>query len=710
MKKKPALLVSLVLLAVFIIKTGLDFEAPSKDFYKIYSSFQKTQILDRNGIPLNISYQNRWNLYDIKPLYQMPPLLKKAFVIAEDKRFYTHHGVDWLARANAVKTFVLSQNAGRGASTITEQVVKLLHPRSRNIWSKWLETLEAIELDANVNKSTILEFYLNQVPYTANRKGVVQAARYYFDRAPDSLNEKEILALAVLVRAPSKFDLYKKPDGIETPINELAKKLGITLLPEKFALAKPQLSANAQGFVEYIKHDAELGEFSLNTRMRTTLDSDMQNKTYDLLKGRLRSLKNKKVNNAAALVVDHTNGEIIAWAVVGTGCEESEYEAPGCKINMVLSPRQPGSSLKPFLYTAALDKGWTAATIIEDSPYSEAVGRGIHNFRNYSSVYYGDVTLRQALGNSLNIPALKTINYVGADIYLKKLHELGFASLTKSADFYDEGLALGNGEVTLFELVRGYATLANKGKFRHLKAVLEEVPKEGAQIYSEEAASIIGNILSDPWARLWEFGGTSSVMNLPVQTAIKTGTSSDHRDAWSVGYNDKYVVGVWMGNITREPTNGLTGSSGPVLALRGIMKELNQNRESRPLYLSPKLRAEDICISNKNGSCTARTEYFMNGTSYQIEKKEKTEAFKIIRPTNNMEMAYDPRIPVTSQYYEFKLGGLPEGQEAEYYLDGNLIYKGTSNKFAWQLIRGRHNLKADITGLGQSDALAFIVK
>ncbi len=691
---KKALWLPAILFAVFVIKTLADFQSPSKDFYKVYSGFQKMQVQDRQGRPLNISYQNRWNLYDVKPLYQMPDLLKKAFITAEDKRYYEHGGVDWLARASAVKSLVRQRRAGRGASTITEQVVRLLHPRPRNIWSKWIETLEALELDARVNKSTIFEFYLNQVPYTANRKGVVQASRYYFNRSPDSLNEKEMLALAVLVRAPSKFDLYKKPDGIETPINELAKKLNVKLTPQKFELLKPDMVADAQGFVEYIKRDENVGPYISRGRVRTTLDSDIQNKTYKLLKARLNALKAKNVTNAAALVVDHTNGEIIAWAVVGQGCEESNFEASGCKINMVLSPRQPGSALKPFLYTEVMDKGWTAATIIDDSPYSEAVGRGLHNFRNYSSIYYGDVTLRQALGNSLNIPALKTINYVGAEEYLKKLHKLGFKSLDKQADFYDEGLALGNGEVSLFELVRAYAALANRGKYIELKSVLEQNINEGAQIYSEEAASITGNILSDPWARLWEFGGANSVMNFPVQTAIKTGTSNDHRDAWAVAYNYKYVVGVWMGNINREATKGLTGSTGPALAVRGIMKELNHNRETAALFLSPKLTTQDICINDRNAECVKRTEYFKAGTGPDIIKKAKAEIFSIVRPTNGLEMAVDPRVPADRQYFEFAVSGLKAGQEVEFILDGVSIYKGTANKFMWKLQRGVHKLKA----------------
>lgn len=699
------MLISLLFI-VFVAKTWSDYTPPSKDFVSIKQTSGNLQVLDRNGSPLNISYQNRWNMGDTLPLYKMPDLLKKAFIAAEDKRFYEHSGVDWLARSSAMKSMIENQRAVRGASTITEQVVRLLHPRPRSIWSKWIETLEALELDSEINKSTILEFYLNQVPYASNRKGIVQASRYYFGRTPDTLNEHEMLALAVLVRSPTRLDLYKNRKSIDRQVKELAVKLGIEPPQDELQLGRSSIPANAQGFVEFIKLDPETAPFISAGRVRTTLDSNIQSKTYELLKGRLKALASRKVENGAALVVDHTSGEIIAWVVAGNGCEESNFEKSGCKINMVRSARQPGSSMKPLLYAAALDKGWNAATIIQDEPYSEAVGRGIHNFRNYSSVYYGDITLRQALGNSLNIPALKTINYVGAESYLKKLHQLGFKSLDKEADFYDEGLALGNGEVTLYELVRGFAALANKGHYRKLKAVQQQNTEEGAPIYTEETVSIIGNILSDPWARLLEFGGANSVLNLPVQTAVKTGTSNDHRDAWVVGYNHKYVVGVWMGNISREPTKEVTGSTGPALVMRGIFKELNFGKETQPLYLSPKLVQQDICVESKGG-CIKRTEYFAKDHMPEAEKKTEPEIFRIVRPTNNLEMAYDPRIPASHQYFEFSVSGL-KGAPVQFYLNGQLIYESTNNKYLWQVKRGKYSLKA-VAG-GKSDSVNFVVK
>jgi penicillin-binding protein 1C len=239
--------------------------------------------------------------------------------------------------------------------------------------------------------------------------------------------------------------------------------------------------------------------------------------------------------------VDRRSGEILAWVVAGA---DPADETPGRYFDAVLVPRQPGSALKPFLYAASFDAGWSPGARIADAPLSEAVGTGLHRFNNYSHHFYGDVSIRQALGNSLNIPAIHAVNFIGPDHYLEKLHQLGFENLTRGAGFYGDGLALGNGEVSLLELVRGFATLANQGRTLTLHAVMEDHPYKdnGVRVFSSEAATMVGNILSDPWARSLEFG-RYSLLDLPIQTAVKTGTSTDYRDAWAVGYDSRYVVG-----------------------------------------------------------------------------------------------------------------------------------------------------------------------
>ncbi len=690
-----------VVAAMLAAATAVSLRPVGNSFHDIASNVQTVRITDRNGLPLNISYQNEWNVYDHIPLYEVPKFLKEAIILAEDKRFYRHGGIDWLARAAAVRQNLTNLRAVRGASTISEQVVRMLNPRPRTIWSRWLEGFEAALLERTISKADILEFYINQVPYASNRRGIIQAARFYFNRDLSTLSHKEMLALAVLVRAPSGFDLYQHPGKLEGPLMRLADSMReegyLEAQEDEYIKAeelKPEpatLPVEARHFARHIRLNSGGADI-----YRTTLDASLQIRVQEITDNRLKSLANKNVNNAAAIVADHVTGEILAWVVGGAGNEKT----PAVEVDTVTTPRQPGSSLKPFLYAQALEKGWSAATIINDSPLAEAIGSGLHNFRNYSNVYYGPVTLREALGNSLNIPALKTIHFVGAGDYLTKLHRLGFESLTRNSEIYDKGLALGNGEVTLLEMTQAFAALANKGVYRPLRVLQQQgqdlIPR---RIYSEETASLIGNILSDPWARRLEFG-SSSILNLPLQSAVKTGTSTDYRDAWTIGYSDRYVVGIWMGNLDNSPMNEVTGSAGPALALRSIFALLNENRETLPLWLSPKLTLKEVCVrpSEEGSQCVSRSEWFIPGTEPgdNAETVKASSGVELVRPTDGLQIAYDPRIPPEHQKFRFELKGLPPEAKASWVLNGRKLAESTQNYYLWPLEKGEHVLAVSL--------------
>jgi penicillin-binding protein 1C len=716
-KRRHLKIALLLILLGFCLKTYWDIAPAPQSLQQVLASSQILQVVDRGGAPLTISYQNRWNRYDVLPLHQMPETLVRAFVLSEDGRFYDHHGVDWSARMAALRQNIRARHVVRGASTITEQVARMLNPRPRTLWSKWLETLEASRLDAAFSKSTLLEFYLNQVPYAANRRGVLQAARYYFDRDLSSLTVKEMLALVVLVRAPSSFDLHKNPGKIDAAVGRLAARMlqagwldqavWDELADVPLSLAWPESPPNVGAFVRYARQQAAQNHV-FGATIKTTLDRYWQQQVQQILDQRVKDLADKNVHNAAAVVVDHQSGEILVWAVAGA----DDPLTPSGRVDAVTTPRQPGSALKPFLYGLALESGWSPATKIDDAPLATAVGRGLHHFKNYSNGYYGQVTLREALGNSLNIPALHTISYVGAARYLDFLHELGFASLNRSADTYDEGLALGNGEVTLLELVTGYTTLANRGLYRPLTAVQgaqDVVPPK--QLLSAEASSLIGHILSDPGARRLEFG-RNSVLNLPQQTAVKTGTSTDYNDAWVVGFNDRYVVGIWMGNLDRSAMDGVTGSTGPALALRSIFAELNHNRDdSRPLFLSPKLQLQEVCVDDQNPACpVTRNEYFMTPTaavSASATQGEGAPMPELVSPTNGLEMALDPRIPPERQQFRFAVSGVHPQDRIEWVVDDALVGTSTNGHYLWPLSRGQHQLYARISRAGMVDPITL---
>ena len=675
------------------------------------SELRKVQVFDRHRVPLTVTYENRWNLHFYVPLHRMPLLLQQSFVMAEDHRFYRHHGVDWLARWHALSQNLRAGKTVRGASTISEQVVRMLHPRPRTLWSRWIEGWEAARLEQAFSKADILEFYLNQIPFAARRRGVAMAAHYFFDRDLDTLSRKEMLTLAVMVRAPSRLDLHRSAKRIQRPLAVLADRMlakGLLdmddhrdVLAEQLIVRKGTAPVEASQFIDYIFSSMPVKELQAKGFLQTTLDAELQQMVQNIVDGVVEHYKARSVKNGAVLVIDHRQHEILAWVNSGRRNQQDE----GSWLDAVLVPRQPGSSLKPFLYAVALENGWTAATLIEDGPLSAAVGSGLHPYHNYSRTYYGPVRLRKALGNSLNTPALRTIRYIGTDLFLERLKDLGFESLRYHPDFYGDGLALGNGEVTLYELVRAYAALADHGRLSSLRVLMSNGTGDRftpRQIFSDQISSLIGDILSDPDARSLEFG-QGGLMRLPVQTAVKTGTSNDYRDAWALGYNFRYTVGVWMGNLDGSHTDGVSGATGPALILRSVFNELNKRNLNSPLYMSPFLVQKNICPEEKDrGSidCARISEWFISGSEPQQQMIEndvsETPTVSFLQPTNGLHLARDPRIPDEHESFRFALSSIPPGAEVNWFVNGARVAKTATADYLWPIASGRHQISASI--------------
>jgi penicillin-binding protein 1C len=741
------------------------------------SEVKKPQLLDRNGDPLSVSYQNKWSLQTVA-LHEIPVLLRNAFVESEDRRFHSHGGPDWLARIHALAQNLRAMRGVRGASTITEQVVRMLHQRPRTVWSRWLEGIEAARLEKRFSKNEILEFYLNQVPFGHQRRGVVEAARFYFDRDPATLNVKESLALAVLVRAPSGFDPKRDPKSLESRIARLAGHMrdsGLlsesdrrAALSKGFELARSRGVIEAPQFVQYVLGNAwgEAANFEAGKSvgmLKTSLDGGLQQKVRQMVRGRLEGLKSSEVGDGAALVVDNRTGEVLAWVSESFSAGDSEGW-----VDAVTVRRQPGSTLKPFLYALAMEMGWTAATLIDDSPVAEAAGSGLHSFRNYSRTYYGPLRLRVALGNSLNTPAIRTIRFTGTERFLHWLRSLGIAGLTKSADFYGHGLALGDGEVSLFELVQAYSVLARGGAFVPLRTLPGTPAGELRRVIGAATSAIIADILSDPEARRLEFG-EGHLLRFPVKTSVKTGTSTDHRDCWAVGFTEDYTAGVWMGNLDRRPTRGITGAVGPALVLRAIFAELNRDPEAAsfskgPFLAAPGLQSLSICaVSGKlaGPGCPRMDEKFEPGKApIEVCTLHSTEGetpvaegpgircqapvirpeeddprhtqgtggntcgiqlpasdIRLLQPTPGLQIAVDPRIPAESQAFAFRISKKINPSKVEWVLNEKLAGETgkDEHRFLWPLSRGEYIVWARVWQSGQNEPVetppvAFVVK
>lgn len=696
--------------------------------------------LDRRGRSLSVAFNDERNVSDQIALHRIPSFLRHAFVASEDRRFFSHSGVDWLARGHAFWQNLRALAPVRGGSTISEQVVRILHPRPRNIWSRWVEGVEARRLERHFSKAEILEFYLNQVPYARRRRGVQQAARLYFDRDLDTLNRREALALVTLVRAPTLLDPLRNLGHAERSVDALIDRLEARRelsagdaresRDQKLELAVAAPSIEAAHFVRTIRtHDVPLMK---SGEVRTTLDGDLQSWISGMLEGRIRELAARNVRDGAALVIDHRANEVRAWVNAGPFFSGED----GSQIDAILTPRQPGSALKPFVYALALERGWNPATVIDDAPLAQPVGNGIHNFRNYSRIFYGPVRLREALGNSLNIPAVKAVEFVGENALLDLLHAAGFESLSRSADYYGEGLALGNGEVSLFELTRAYAAFARGGILLEPRFFSDQGRRSGARrIFSAETSALIGDILADPHARRREFGA-GGIMRFPKQTAVKTGTSSDYRDVWAVGFSDRFTVGVWMGNLTREPMREVTGAIGPALLLRAIFAKLESGAPGEPLALPHGLISRRVCSVSgiaAGPGCPAIDEWFVRGKEPRQSCNHRHEAGaaenltgigvtdhhagiagridqagdagqrrmrpRIAMPTPGLQIAMDPRIPDDREAIRFQLAGVQNMQPVEWIVDGQRVGAGDSrsgaeNQPLWQLRPGVHEVRA----------------
>lgn len=702
------------------VATWFSMEPLPQDLLAHTRGVERISYVDRHGKPLNVTFENRWNVYDRISLHHTPSLLQHAFVVSEDKRFFQHAGIDWLARINALWQNLIARDAVRGASTISEQVVRMINPRRRTLWSRWVEGFEAMALERGQSKLAIFEFYLNQVPYKARRRGIAQAAHFYFDRDLDTLNEKEMLALAVLVRSPRWLDPRQYRKNLDRAIADLAKRLeavdALGIPSARFARQALEIrnesgAYNLAHFVEFANRRGT-STVQLGGVAHTTIDLEMQRKVQRIVDNRLKDLERHHVLNGAAIVVDHDKNEIMSWVVGRAGHQKSSFN----EINAVVAKRQPGSALKPLLYANALQYGWTAATLLDDSPLAQSVGLGMHTYHNYSRAHYGHVSVREALGNSLNIPAVKAIQFVGTNNFLEWLRTLGVDSLSQHPNVYGDGLALGNGAVTLLELIQAYTVLARMGDFKPLSFIEGDQHRSHSyRVLSEDIASLVADIMADPKAREKEFG-RHSILNFPHQTAVKTGTSSDYRDAWAIGFNDKYTVGVWMGNLDYSEMDEVTGASGPALGLRAIFSELNRARDVKPLYLSPRLVKRAVCIDtglDATDDCENRDEWFVPGTRPNGMHHESV-ATRLRKPSPGLLLAMDPRIPDDREYFQFAITKTAGVEQVRWYVNDKLAATTAKPTYLWQLARGKFTAYAEIlfkhqTTLVKTDVVSYAV-
>ncbi len=551
-----------------------------------------TEITDRYGRPLRL-YTGAAAYCEPLALDEISPWLVLATVAAEDKRFFSHPGVDFLSVARA---FWQNSSSGRtvsGASTITQQLARAMEPRRRNVWGKLSEMFAALRLEASSTKEDILRDYFNSVPYGPRITGAGAAARAYFGVPARDLSPAQAALLAGLPKSPVNYDPWRHPAAAAARQRLVLRRmldLGLMneegyrqALAEKLSFREKEVHFDAPQFSDYVLKRAAAGG-----RVATTLDLRVQEYAEAALRNHLAAIgPAHNINNGALLVLDNATGGVLAWV----GSDDFFDAGNAGQVDGVTALRQPGSALKPFLYALALSRGASASDIIEDEPLYAAGG---HAPLNYDKTYHGRVRLREALACSYNVPAVRTAQRTGVAAFLAKLRDFGFASLDRDAAYYGEGLALGNGEVTMLELANAYAALARGGVWLPVRVLSGETGAPARRAIGRAEAYIITDILSDNTARSPAFG-ENSAFDLPFPMAAKTGTTKDYKDNWAVGYTPEWTVAVWVGNFDGRPMRRVSGITGAAPVLKETALELKRLYGSTPFRRPPGIRTVRVC-------------------------------------------------------------------------------------------------------------------
>lgn len=521
-----------------------------------------------------LSPDDKWRMKTELP--EIIPALKTAVVAKEDRWFYWHYGVNPIAIVRAAFNNIMHRRTTSGASTITMQVARLLAPKDRTFWNKLTETFRAVQLELHYSKNEILQMYLNLVPFGGNVEGVKAASLLYFGRLPDHLSLAQITALTIVPNRPTSLALGKNNNLIQTERNKwLHRFQKSNLFPERDiqdALNEP-LDAIRRDPPRTAPHFALRMKtmFPTEAIIKTAIRNPVQQKIEQLSQNYSRRMRFLGVNNASVLIIDNLTRKVVGY-VGNPNFEDSEHQG---QVDGVKAVRSPGSALKPLVYALAIDKGLlTPKTILTDVPVN------FNGFapENFNRIFNGNVSSEKALAFSLNVPAVKTLDKLGVQLFVDKLQQLGFEQVRKDRKMLGLSAALGGCGVRLEELTNMYCTFANAGKFCPLQWRNQANHSSTSQSITDGAAYMITEILTQPTRPDIPNLAQSSI-HVP-KIAWKTGTSYGRRDAWSVGYNKRYTIGVWVGNFDGTGAPELTGADAATPLLFEIFNSLEYNSDN----------------------------------------------------------------------------------------------------------------------------------
>ncbi len=556
----------------------------------------------------------------------LPPLVTAAFVAAEDQRFWEHPGVDLVAVGRAALSNLRAGRVVSGASTITQQLARLTYPGPRTWSRKVVEMGRSLRIETALGKEEILRRYLDRVPQGNNLTGVETAALAYFGRSAARLSPSETAVLASLAKAPGRLNPLGRNRGRllarrDWVLGRMAALDFLSAEELKTARSEPLIlsgvAGSRAGFPFLAPHFVNLilaGEKGRAAgAVRTTLNLTLQRQVEQILLSHTGRLRAGGARQAAAVILDNRGPEVLALAgSLRYGPRDGGYN------NGAASWRSPGSALKPFLYALALDRGFTSASVLEDVERRYRIPGGEFLPANFDRAAHGPVSFREALGNSLNLAAVRLLNLVGQERYYETLTRLGLINRSeRGPDYYGLGLVVGNPEVSLLQMAAAYSCLANRGVYRPLRLRLDQPPGEEVTAFSEQAAFIVSDILADPLARSRAFGGAPA-MNPPFRLAIKTGTSTRYRDCWAAAYSPRYTLAVWVGNFDGGATAQQSGATAAAPILTEMAAALCAAAPPEPFPCPEGVSRAQVCsfsgLRPGPGCAFLVEEFFVSGT------------------------------------------------------------------------------------------------
>ena len=599
-----------------------------------------TQVIDRDGQLIRELRSKDGKLSSPVTLDGLPPVVVRALLAAEDARFYRHPGVDPLAILRALTQALLERKLVSGASTLTQQLARTVVPRPRTLFGKWREAAIALRIERSLSKRQILEEYLNRVEFGPNLRGIDAASRRYFDKPAAQLDLAEAAALVSIPRGPTLYDptrgtrllLRRRDRVLERMVQQglASADAARTAQREPLQLTRGSIQGGTEHFLQGLVSGALAPELHGESvqRLESSIDSSLQREVAELSRRAARYGAEVGLSAVSVVVVENATADVLAYV----GSPDFKAEKLLGQNDGARALRQPGSALKPFVYATAMARlGLTAATRLPDLELRLPTSEGAYSPRNYDGRFHGPVLVRDALANSLNVPAVYTASRVGPAQVLDVLHRAGFTSLSENAEHYGAALALGDGEVKLTELAQAYSMLARDGAFLPLRFYRRALFANGAEltrsvprptpVIDPRITRVLVDILADDLARAPEFGH-GGPLAFPFHVAAKTGTSKGFRDNWTVGFTREVTVAVWAGNFDGTPMTGSTGITGAGPLFHEVMLAAMRGRSPAPLLDHTGLTNVEVCeLSGERAgdSCPhRRREWFTPGSEPRI--------------------------------------------------------------------------------------------